>query len=175
MDGVLVDFDGGACKIHGVASPWLKPENLGKWGAEKEFGFSYDDFWLPMGETFWAKLKWTAEGQEILAITERVFGRENICLMTTPCQTAGCAAGKIEWIKKNMPTEYREQFMLGFQKYFCAHTDTILIDDSDKNVNAFRAHGGSAILVPRLWNTNYKHVPYMMNYFKEEMSKYVVL
>ena len=38
------------------------------------------------------------------------------------------------------------------RKHFCARPDALLIDDSDHNVEAFLAHGGQAILVPRPWN-----------------------
>ena len=154
LDGVLVDFIGGACRLLNSPNPWLKDEYKGRWGAEEMFGVSANAFWKNMGEDFWANLEWTKEGKDILSLAEAVFGYDNIGILTTPCLTKGSVSGKMDWINANMPS-YKKKVMVGFQKHFCAHPGSILLDDADKNVEQFRASGGNAILIPRQWNKQY--------------------
>ena len=47
----------------------------------------------------------------------------------------------------------QRQFLIGPSKHLCANPETLLIDDSDKNVDSFRKCGGQAVLVPRPWNS----------------------
>lgn len=171
LDGVLVDFIGGSCAMHKVVSPWTHPKYMGKWGAEEMFGFTFKDFWLPMGEDFWANLKWTAEGKDILSLVEHIFGYENICILTTPCLTEGSVNGKIKWIEKHVPA-YSKKFMIGYQKHFCATSNAILVDDNGQNVKAFRSHGGEAVLVPRPWNSNHDREPLLIPYLTEKLNEY---
>lgn len=164
LDGVLVDFDGGVLKVHKTEDPFLKEENLGKWGTEDMYGLEPVEFWAPLGEKFWSNLDWTKEGKDILALVEDTFGYDNICLLTSPCLTKGSVSGKIHWINKHMPA-YKKKFLIGFQKHFCANENTVLIDDRDKNVEDFRAHGGHAVLVPRPWNKSHgtETLPFLRN------------
>lgn len=155
LDGVIVDFIGGVCKAHNVPNPWLKKEYKGLWGAEEMFGIDKSKFWGIMDEDFWANLEWTKEGKDILALVEDCFGKENVIILTTPCDTEGGVNGKVKWIKKNLP-DYSKQFLIGFKKHFCANKNVVLVDDCDKNIIDFRREGGFGVLVPRPWNTLYK-------------------
>ena len=153
MDGVLVDFVGGACRVHGKANPYACG-NFNGWTIldSPEFrGMSAADFWRPMGREFWAGLAWTDDGREILSIVESAFGKENICLLSSPCHTPGCMDGKLDWIKENI-SSYKSRFMFGNRKEFAASDRRILIDDADHNVRAFGMAGGRTVLVPRPWN-----------------------
>ena len=67
----------------------------------------------------------------------------------------GWVVGKINWIDKNMP-EYSRRYLIGPAKQFCAGPDSILVDDSNKNIEDFAEAGGNVILVPRPWNSNYR-------------------
>ena len=62
--------------------------------------------------------------------------------------------------------KYNNKFLIGFQKHFCAHSGSLLIDDYDKNINDFRQAGGNAILVPRQWNSMYKEEENLLTYMK---------
>lgn len=144
MDGVLVDFSGAVENAYGI--------KMDRWDFDDFIpGVTKEEFWLSCTEEFWANLPWTEEGKDILRIVENFFGKDNICLLTTPCLTKGSMEGKRRWIEKHLPG-YLDQFLMGKPKHFCAGPQSILIDDSDKNINKFLYYGGRAILIPRPWN-----------------------
>jgi hypothetical protein len=82
-----------------------------------------------------------------------LVGTENICILTNPRPEPGCIPGKLAWIRDYLPPWLHDQYLIGKPKHLCAYPEALLIDDCDKNVNAFRKHGGEAILVPRPWNS----------------------
>ncbi len=147
LDGVLVDFVGGALSLHGKHVP---PSEV-RWDFLTQIGLEPADFWRPLGRSFWAGLPWTAEGRELLDVVEDVFGPENVCLLTSPCATPGCCEGKLDWVARELPA-YRRRVLVGACKHLVAGPGKLLLDDHDANVEAFREAGGSAILVPRPWN-----------------------
>lgn len=151
LDGVLVDFVGGAFATHGRSLPmpdvrWDFPSQIGFAG-----GANDPAFWEPMGRNFWANLDWTPEGKDILHVVEQVFGRDNIAVMTSPCDTEGAVEGKVAWIKQNLP-KYRRRFFVGPPKDLAAGPGKVLVDDHEGNVSAFAARGGLVALAPRPWN-----------------------
>ncbi len=147
MDGVIVDFVGGACKLHGIPNPY--PKHKGIWDFVELLDMSAKDFWAPMGEDFWANLEPTPDYERILAHTVNKFGEDNICILTSPCATAGCIEGKKKWIKKHLKLKH---VLFGSSKHFLARPDAVLIDDAEHNVDPFVQHGGKGILLPRMWN-----------------------
>lgn len=151
-DGVLVRFVEGACDLHRRPNPYDDPANWGRYGVEELLGISRNDFFGPLGEDFWAGLRPTAECFEIVGAAEEVFGPENVCVMTSPVRTAGCAEGKIRWLRRHLP-QFSRRFLIGPEKQFAASPRAWLIDDSDENVDKFRRWGGNAYLVPRPWNS----------------------
>jgi len=109
------------------------------------------EFWDSFDREFWATVPKSAEFDMILEFAES-FGRENVCILTAPTKDPLCLAGKLDWIHDNLPEWLHRQFLMGPRKHFCASKNRLLIDDSDKNIDEFNAHGGWAILVPRAWN-----------------------
>jgi 5'(3')-deoxyribonucleotidase len=156
MDGVLVDFVSGACAAHGMPNPYkVDPiKSRGEWGIEALLGVSPAMFWKPLGFEFWANLDWMPDGREILKQVEFFVDIENICILTSPCDTPGCIDGKREWIKNNIP-EYRKQILVGAAKQFVAGPGKVLIDDYQNNTDKFIDHGGEAVLIPRIWNSSW--------------------
>jgi hypothetical protein len=172
LDGVLVDFVGGACRLHSVANPFDDPVNHGNYRIENVLGIPPETFFLPMGTCFWAELNQTKDFGSILALVEEAFGRDNVCLLTSPIRTAGCAQGKIDWIRENMQSYWvKRQYLIGAAKHFCASHDAWLVDDSDKNVDEFRAAGGHAILVPRPWNTLHRFADRTVEYVQAALRE----
>jgi len=53
--------------------------------------------------------------------------------------------GKREWLKKQYNTD---KIIFTTEKYACATKESVLIDDSEKNINKFVEWGGNAILFP---------------------------
>lgn len=164
MDGVLVDFIKGACEAHKKENPYLNPINHGNYWID--WGMSDTEFWQLFDESFWENLDWMPDGQEILSIVENSFGAKNICLVTNPSHCDLAAAGKIRWIRKNMPN-YLDRFLIGSGKYFC---NGFLIDDYDLNIQKHK-YSGSGLLLPRLWNSNFKLNT--INYLVQEINSLI--
>ena len=119
------------------------------------------EFWQSIGRGFWANVPQSNEFS-LLFLCEQFVGTENVCILSSPTLDPDCLAGKLEWIQETMPSRFHRQFLFGPRKHFCARPDALLIDDRDKNVEDFRAHGGQAILMPRPWNSlHWANDPYM--------------
>lgn len=152
LDGVLVDFVGGAAKQHGVQYPDPYPNT---YDIAKAFNMQPRFFWEGLrGSEFWEGLNWMPDGKLILQILEIAFGSENIVICTSPTLDPEAASGKIRWIQRELP-QYARQFLIGPAKHFCAGPSTLIIDDHDANVKKFVEHGGKGILIPRPWNSNH--------------------
>lgn len=148
MDGVICDFVAGAAALHNLTG--LYEEN-NDYDIVKVSGLDAASFWSPMGYDFWANLPWTEHGKELVGILEERFGQSNICILSSPCKTRGCADGKIAWLEQFLP-QYGRQYFLGPKKRFGAHPGICLVDDHDVNVDTFVAGGGQGVVVPAPWN-----------------------
>lgn len=168
LDGVLVNFVKGAETIHGLSGFYSDPQNHGNWHFDKASGLSGNQFWGPLGTAFWAGLPWMEDGKAILDFLERKYGEHNICVLTTGSVSnqAECIVGKVQWLNQHLPNY---KFWVGTGKEFCAHSNAILIDDKDSNVNDFLAEGGDALLVPRLWNSQHRQSHRTLDYIKEKL------
>lgn len=56
------------------------------------------------------------------------------------------------------------EYQIGPKKELNAKSGAILIDDSDKNVENYRAAGGCAILFPQPWNKNSQYIESRTDY-----------
>lgn len=115
--------------------------------------FTKQKFWDSFPQRFWATVPPSAEFPYLIGWCESLVGQENVCLLTSPTIDPDCLAGKLEWIHNFCPKWLHRQFLVGPRKRFCAHSEALLIDDADKNVDEFRDWGGRALLVPRPWNS----------------------
>ena len=155
LDGVLIDFLAAALQFHGVSYSYDEyPYELGNYKncPPPHGNLTRGEFWDAFDANFWAHLPWMHDGYQILAAVEGHFGKENVCILTSPTRNSECVAGKVEWIRRELP-DYRKKFLVGPTKAFCASSDSVLIDDVDRNVEAFKTAGGDTILVPRPWNS----------------------
>jgi hypothetical protein len=172
MDGVLVDFNRPALFLHGISYD-IYPCSAG-WDIIRacnilrpELNMTPGKFWGKFNQRFWATLPKTNLCDTLIRTVEGYVGAENVALLTSG-QWPEAAAGKTEWVRDNLPS-YRERLIIGTAKEFLAGPDRLLIDDRDKNVEDFRAAGGSAILVPRPWNTKWqKRLP--ASYVLEQLA-----
>lgn len=155
MDGVLVDFVGGACRHHGIRDPYDDPQNWGKPKLDELAGMPKSVFFAPLGEDFWANLEPTRECFALVEMLEKHFGKEAVCIMTSPVLTHGCYEGKLCWLRKHLP-QFSRRFLVGPTKEFAAGPEVTLVDDSDSNIDRFLAWGGDVIQVPRPWNRLHK-------------------
>lgn len=149
MDGVVVDFMTGALESCGKSLPFKDV----RWDFMFQIGFTKDtlhEFWQRCDRRFWTGLPWMDDGRCILDAVLDLFG-EDVCFVSSPCDTEGCADGKLDWVSREVPILRRKTF-LGSAKYLLAAANKVLIDDHDDNVDRFVAHGGHAVLIPRPWN-----------------------
>lgn len=147
LDGVVAAFVQGVCRQFEVADPYLLPEHRGNYNAIE---MVLD--WKHLEEDFWAGLPKMSDADEIVRLVEERFGPENVAFLSSPSHNRGCMPGKIRWIREHYP-QLQRRFLFGPPKHFVAHPNAVLVDDYDKNVESFRAHGGRAILLPRIWNS----------------------
>lgn len=167
MDGVLTNFVAGALKAHSRKFSELR---VGEWDFHEALGLEQEAFWHPLqGQTFWRCLQWMDDSRAILAMLERSFGPENICLLTSPSLDPECASGKVRWIENNLPA-YKRRFLIGPQKDFVAGPGKLLIDDSPKNVRAFCEAGGDGLIVPRFWNHLHAYADRAVTFLERYLS-----
>lgn len=150
LDGVLADFVSGALELRGKE---LSPSEV-QWDFASQIGFAEDAaaFWSPLGFTFWESLNTHEDGMQLFSMIEAMCPKSVMSLLSSPCETHGCCDGKRAWVRRLFP-DYAKKLFLGSDKSVHADERAILIDDHDKNCNAFTAAGGSAFLVPRPWNS----------------------
>lgn len=149
MDGVLADFVRGALRHHDKSGFYY---NDVLWDFPEQIGFqsaSDPAFWNPLGEEFWVNLGHHEDGAELY---RRLVGCAPMAVLSSPCRTHGCDAGKRRWIEMWYPTLRRNTF-LGNNKELIAGRGKILLDDHDDNCKKWIKAGGWAITIPRPWNS----------------------
>ena len=119
-----------------------------------EIHISPEQFWAKIPMEFWATRKKTEECDEIIRSSSELVGRQNVFLLTAPINDPECGSGKMELIRDIFPEFWNDRrYIIAPPKYVCAQPGSLLIDDSDRNVDAFREAGGIAVLFPRPWNS----------------------
>ena len=151
MDGVIVDFHAGVLKLFGIE----EVSNPNEWDFlyEEDFGVSAQTFWSRTDDKFWRELEYTKEALDIFHVLQSRDLMDRVCFLSQP--VSNYYQGKVDWIRNNLcQMFYSKQFLLGPQKKWCAHPESLLIDDNQDHCRDFVAAGGHAFLFPRLWNIN---------------------
>lgn len=164
LDGVLADFNGGACEVHN--KPLYVPE---KWDYFTDWGMTSDEFWKPIedaGHCFYTnKVRPYPWAADLLRLV-RQYG--DFVIATANPLHPGLAASKTEWIRRYVGDN--AQVMMGNRKDLLAAPGRVLIDDNDENVRKFVAGGGHGIRFPQLWNEARDLVDYRILSVKECLS-----
>jgi len=176
MDGVLVNFREGVFRVFN--KPHDLPKSIAGLSNSPEKWIFWDD-WPCITDAevdsictsdFWAGLRWTHDGKEILSMLEEKFGKENIFLLTTPMPNPGSGTGKMQWAQRHLPEYSKRLIISSAPKHLFASRDALLIDDKDSNIGGFYGCGGNSILVPRPYNK--KHNSPTLPYIKAKLEKY---
>ena len=114
--------------------------------------YTNDSFWLWFNRQDWATVPVTDECLWLLEQCERLVGRDNVIIATSPTNEPECAAGKVDWIQQNLPVWVHRRYAITPVKWFFARPDALLVDDNPDNIRLFKKHGGRTMLVPRPWN-----------------------
>jgi 5'(3')-deoxyribonucleotidase len=159
MDGVLCNFASKISEAHNRPSPYLLPENYGKWDMEKIWGMDEEEFQRPTKNIpFWAEMEEMPEARELVKKVVELFGgEENVGILTTPTQSPECLVGKRIWVKEHFPSLAGRVFY-GRDKKFFSLRGMWLFDDRDKNVDEFNTGEGRGVLIPQLWNSRWREV-----------------
>lgn len=97
----------------------------------------------PAGMLLVAKLR--ARGVEVVPISQPLLLGRNDAGYGPSCE------GKRKWMERNLP-ELAADLILTAAKHKCARPDTILVDDSPHQVEAWRQAGAPAVLWYQPWN-----------------------
>lgn len=164
MDGVIADFAGASCKLHG------QPPVYDCWNYFEKWGISEDEFWAPInaaGRDFWANLDDCPGADELIAEVSRIDPEFHIC--TKPSHDPMCMAGKLDWIKRKFGSQFR-RYIFTPNKSLLSRPGRMLVDDSDENITEWAGGGGDYALVPQPWNMNADMVdsrlPFVLNTLK---------
>lgn len=162
MDEVLVDFVGGACRIHGTSRERMEAErnagSLGIWDISSPLGYAtglgramtLSEFWKPIhdaGETFWRDLQPTPWLGQLVDIVETAFGPESWHVISAPSRLTESYTGKVRWLKSYFGPGF-DRFAITPHKHLFARDNRVLVDDRESNCDAFSREGGQSILFP---------------------------
>ncbi len=131
--------------------------------------FCRDEFWSLFDENFWANLPTSSEMIQFIDWAQIAVGLKDVYILTAATGEEGCLEGKRKWIIKKMGSIWAKKMIICTDKFVCANEYSILIDDSQKNIDRFRQAGGYAIIVPRPWNKLHKENSLI--HVKSELSK----
>lgn len=142
VDGVLAAMVEQLALDHGES---LEGWPLGQYRAHVVWNKTHEGVW---GHTdtvdWWANLPLYRHAQGLVAFFE------NPVLLTAP-MGPNSYAGKALWARKHFPDV---PLIIANDKHLIARPGVRLIDDSDKNIEAWKKAGGAGYLWPRPWNSH---------------------
>ncbi len=168
LDGIIRDFVAGCINLFDLDN--CTHEDITGWGvigdiACKKYGLSNDGFWESMPSNFFEHLPKTEHAEHVLALMRPL----NPTILTTPSPNG--AGSTQRWIRRELPDFFnKEKYLIGPDKSSCAHSGSLLIDDSDENCINFTMNGGDVITFPRPWNKIGKTVKNPIDYLTKELQ-----
>ena len=169
MDGVIADFHGAVCRLYNYdITTWPR----GEYDIPKVLDLNIYDFYEKLESTpnFWINLEPLPWMRELYDSCREVG---TVTITTSPTSDPDCLAQKVKWLRHHFHRHFTN-FMIGKAKHLMANHSNILIDDSFRNIEEFRHHGGRAIPFPTITNELWylrcdscKHVKEQLRYFKE--------
>lgn len=169
MDGVLADFV--TSSIDAASLP-IREQDVTDWDYYKPF-CSVDEFWERIGAVsdFWLNLekyKWANDLYRMCSMMARTI------IATSPSACRQCPSQKVAWLRQYGFLEKSvNDYMLGPHKELMARPNTILIDDSDRNVENFITAGGNAITFPQKWNKSRSVIGARLDYVEARLQMLV--
>jgi len=155
IDGVVACWLGGTADVLGVniEDKTIREKLKKNVRFEDLCDCSEDKMWKKIndkGIDFWS-------GLELLPWAKTLYNRMKqhgeVCFLTSPGKRNDTAAiashGKILWIDKHFQTN---NYIIAYNKHFCASKNTILIDDDEKKIKNFNDAGGHTFLWPNCFS-----------------------
>jgi len=157
LDDVLCDFEGAACRLHGVEVEAIREIRTG-WNMVPFLNqitgepMTQSGFWKPINEAgseFWENLELHDWAGELLEIVYSLT--TDVHVISSPSLDPSSYDGKVRWLKKHFGKNFTN-FALTPHKEIFAKKSVILIDDREANVTNFVSHGGDGIVFPSSGN-----------------------
>lgn len=179
MDGVIVDFVGGLCAYYALPYPYDDSSAAGEYDCFSLLGLGNGAKMRVMNnEHFWRNLQYMPDGKAIFKLVSE--SSASLVLLTDTGGYVYSASGKAGWVERHMPDVPMYMVFTSVlssvgqdtakAKARFAAPDALLIDDSDKNVEAWQQAGGCAILVPRPWNSRHALASYAFLIVEKELE-----
>jgi 5'(3')-deoxyribonucleotidase len=173
MDGVCCDFPSAAIQayggnVHDVLAEW-EQHHRGKSGNYEIMGMPDPEFWNTMNhqdEWFWRHLP---EYPWFRTLYDGLQALAPVVFLSSagPCPEA--LSGKLQWLQDRFGREFHD-YVFTSNKQYLAHQGTILVDDYEVYVMAFRRAGGQAVLFPQMWGHN-AHITERVSYTLHEVQQ----
>lgn len=167
MDGVIVNWVGGACRLFDVDQDELEANWGDQWGIHAALDITEAELWHRIdaaGIEFWSELEPLPWLNELWALCNKLG---STFILTSPSQSHQSPAGKVLWMNKHLADgDVFRDFLMGKHKDLCARPGSLLIDDRDSNCEKFVAAGGRAIVFPRVWNSNRRYADDPMGFMR---------
>ncbi len=181
LDGVLVGFIDGLCRRFDKPNPYEQDSALGRWNCYELMGLTGAEVAEALDDPdFWRQLEYLPDAPGIVLACIEAAGPRNVWLLSDTSGFAGAARGKADWVREHLTVVPLYLFhpiphdSPGAGKARLAKPDTVLVDDSDLNVAAYRKAGGLAILVPRLWNSRHAEAHRAAEITKGELANIIL-
>lgn len=176
LDDVLADFYKGWLLLQPDYELIDKKrhQHLGEWDLQTILELSDRQMWDAVrfqGADFWRDLPEKYYATSLLHMVQEFCEKHNATwyVLTGPQPNPDSLVGKQRWLNNFMASHFPEECHTDYQqslyfdrmiptlhKHLLAKPGTLLIDDADHNVNAFRQAEGDAILYPVAGNTLHK-------------------
>ncbi len=138
MDGVLCNF----LKSAGLATGRKFSTHM-DWEKVKHTDWK---ILAGLGAGFWANIKWMDDGKELWDFVKQYNPNILSAFPKAEGNKQHAIAGKEQWIDKYL-TGFNEVYLVkGQEKQNFANKDSILVDDSPRNIEQFITQGGIGIL-----------------------------
>jgi 5'(3')-deoxyribonucleotidase len=116
------------------------------------FRITHSNFWAAIHREVWATCPLSQHCDQLLSVASNRVGAENVYILTSPARSSESLAGKMDWIRHYLPRLWHRKYIMTPQKHLLANSESLLVDDSDANIEKFVKAGGVGITFPRPWN-----------------------
>lgn len=126
----------------------------GKFDMAALFGITNEEFWQCIegnDQYFWDTLPVYPWSKNLYDFLNRFAP---VTILSSPSDGSNCVWGKVKWLKEKIdPLITTGDCIFTKKKYLLANSESLLIDDLQKNCDEFIAAGGNAVCVSSNWNT----------------------
>lgn len=166
-DGCVVDFVSGALKALGRTD--LKDTDITNPEMYKQLGISSGDFWAAQDKDpdFWQNL---APYPGAVKFYHELAQMVDVYICSSPSLHRRCASDKLNWLRTHLGNEAASKFYLCKDKSKLSCLGRILIDDTEKHVEAWDREAGWTFLFPRPWNSKRHHAKDIAEAYEQALS-----